>query len=300
MEKILKRIKRRVKWHWWDIIHKLRPVHWVLLPCRDAAQILLRSNSVIAQMIYSMGYEEEERQFLRRTLGPGMTVFDLGANVGWYTILMAQAVGPRGAVHAFEPYPDTFYNLQLNVALNKLSNITLNCLALSQESGTVPFHVFPEGYDAFNSMGAKKRLGRLEAVQQISVPTITLDEYCREKNLRSLDFLKLDVEGMEEFVLRGGQQILQQSPHLVILIELNDKGALQCGSSVATVMQMLQELGFSPHQLTPQGVPVALSESERENTCRGQNLNYNFVFLSPRTQVSHHSGQRRGQEPVVR
>jgi FkbM family methyltransferase len=279
MATMFERIQRRLKWHWWDLVHKSRPPHWVLQPCGDSGQILLRSNSIIAQIILSMGYDEEEKPFLRRTLGPGMTIFDIGANADWYTISMAQAVGPTGSVHVFEPCPDTFHNLQLKMALNKLPNVCLNCLALSQEPGTVSFHVFPEGYDVFNSIGSRERHEGVQAARQVSVPATTLDEYCRERNLISLDFLKIDVEGAEEFVLRGGQQILRQSPHPIMVIKLFEPSARQCGSSVGAALELLQSLGFSPHHLNPEGVPVALSSAEYENTCRGQNPKYNFVFL---------------------
>lgn len=279
MATILERIQRRLKWHWWDIVHKSRPPHWVLQPCGDSGQILLRSNSIIAQIIFSMGYEEEEKQFLRRTLGPGMTVFDIGANVGWHTILTSQAVGPTGKVHAFEPIPDTFHNLQLNVTLNKLTQVLPQCLALSHEPGMLSFHIFPEGYDIYNSMGARERHEGVQAARQVLVPTTTLDDYCRERNLPCVDFLKIDVEGAEEFVLRGGQQVLQESPNPVILIELFEPSARQCGSSVGGAMELLQDLGFSPHSLNPDGIPVALSAAEYDITCQGENPNYNFVFL---------------------
>jgi hypothetical protein len=143
----------------------------------------------------------------------------------------------------------------------------------------VSFHVFPEGYDVYNSIGAKERHEGVQAARQISVPATTLDNYCQEMNLSSLDFLKIDVEGAEEFVLRGGQQILRQSPHPIIMIELFEPSARQCGSSVGAALKLLQSLGFSPHHLNPEGMPVALSATEYEVTCRGQNPDYNFVFL---------------------
>lgn len=281
MTNILKRITRRIKLYWWDQIHKSRPPHWVLLPCGETAQILMRSNSLIGRMVYSMRFEQEEGKFLRRTLGQGMTVFDVGANVGWHTILMSQVVGPTGAVHAFEPFPETFHNLQLNVAINKLNQVTPQCLALSHEPGMISFHVFPEGYDVYNSIGAKDRQEGVQATQQVSVPATTLDDYCRQRKLTSLDFLKIDVEGAEEFVLRGGQKVLEQSPKIIILIELFEPSARQCGSSVAAALEFLESLGFSSYKLTPDGLPVPLSAEEYEITRRGQNPNYNFVFLRP-------------------
>ena len=207
-----------------------------------------------------------------------MTAIDIGANVGWITLLMAQAVGRHGKVHAFEPSPDIFRQLELNVALNNLSQVTVQCLALSNIMGMVPFHIFPEGFEVYNSIGASQRREGQSANRVIDVPVGTLDDYCRENNLTIIDFLKIDVEGAEELVLKGAQKILQQNPQLKIMIELFEPSAKQCGCSVSASMELFNDLGFNPYYLNPEGNLEALSREEYKLTAKGQNPRYNFVF----------------------
>jgi len=210
-----------------------------------------------------------------------MTVFDIGANIGWITIAMAEAVGPHGKVHSFEPSPSTFRQLQLNVALNSLSQVSAQCLAFSNITGTVPFHVFPEGFEVYNSLGALARSEGQSAKQVINVPATTVDDYCQENNLSQVDFIKIDVEGAEELVVKGTQKVLQQNPQLIVMIELYEPSAQQCGCSVSTTMELFQDLGFYPYYLKPGGNLEALSTEECKVTAQGQNPRYNFVFQQP-------------------
>jgi FkbM family methyltransferase len=210
-----------------------------------------------------------------------MTAIDIGANIGWITILMAQAVGRHGKVYAFEPSPDIFRQLELNVALNNLSQVSVQCLALSNITGTVPFHIFPEGFEVYNSIGAWQRREGQSANRVVDVPVGTLDDYCQENNLAVIDFIKIDVEGAEELVLKGAQNILQQNPQVKIMIELFEPSAKQCGCSISTIMELFRDMGFKPYYLNPVGNLEALSLEECKLTAQGQNPKYNFVFQQP-------------------
>jgi FkbM family methyltransferase len=273
-KKILRRLLRR----WWNIRHASLPPHWVLQPCGRSKQILLRSNAFISEIIYSQSYEPDEELYIANSLKEGMTVFDIGANIGLTTILMAQAVGANGRIYSFEPSPPTFRQLQLNINLNGLWQVSVKCLALNNVSGLIPFHVFPEGFEVYNSIGARERVEGLSADQVIHVPAITLDEYCQENNIISIDFLKIDVEGAEELVLIGAQRILKQNPQLKIMIELYEPSARQCGSSIAACLELFQKLDFYPHALTPAGGIVALSQQDYQLIDRGEYPKHNFVF----------------------
>ena len=76
-----------------------------------------------------------------------------------------------------------FRQLELNVALNSLSQVSVQCLALSNIMGTVPFHIFPEGFEVYNSIGALQRKEGQSANRVIEVPVRTVDDYCKENNI---------------------------------------------------------------------------------------------------------------------
>ncbi len=91
-------------------------------------------------------YEFLEQQAILRYLKPGMVAYDIGAHVGFYTLMFAKIVGPSGEVHAFEPYPENVRFLQKHLELNRLTNVILKPLAISDKSGEVEFY---KSYTAF-------------------------------------------------------------------------------------------------------------------------------------------------------
>ena len=184
-----------------------------------------------------------------------------------------------GRVYAFEPCPETAARLRANVALNRLTNVVVVEKALSDREGTAQFHIFPEGGDAYNSLGAARREKEgLCATQVIEVQTTTLDAFASQEGLTSVDLVKLDVEGAEETVLRGGVELLRASPQALVAVELYEPSAVQCGSSVDAIIGMMLSLGFQPHFLVGEGRGLRLdlvrdlSPVVKECTTRGVDL----------------------------
>ena len=118
-------------------------------------------------------FESDIRDFLPHYLKPGMVIFDVGANIGVYSLLCAKYVGESGAVHAFEPTPKTFTQLSANVALNGFAGIKLNRLAVGEMSASSTLYLYAQ--NAINSPSRQDWVGR--PLGQIEVKTITLDEY---------------------------------------------------------------------------------------------------------------------------
>ncbi len=281
LDNLLETIDTRIRPHLWRILYASSPPRWLLQPCGHANQILLRSNSLIAEAIYCRIFEHEEEKFLLNNIQKGMTVFDIGANIGWITIIMAQAVGPQGRVHSFEPYPPIFNHLQLNIALNELSQVSANCLALGNTSGVIPFYIFPEGFEVYNSIGAGERREGQSAHQKINVPVTQLDHYCQENHISQIDLIKIDVEGAEEIVLKGASRILKENPQVIIMMELFEPSAKQCGCSIYNCLKMLLDFGFYPYYLNQEGNLQLLTVEECKIIVQGQNLRYNFIFKQP-------------------
>ena len=174
---------------------------------------------------------------LSELLEPGMVVFDVGANIGYYSLIVAGLVGVDGRVHAFEPTPALAERIRLNRALNALTHITVNQVAVADASGTASLHISLEDPEA-NS------LFQMEAgTNQISVPTTTLDTYAADAALARIDFIKIDCEGSELNVLRGATSLLNENGP-ILLVECNAASLAACGASVSDLCFFLREASY--------------------------------------------------------
>jgi FkbM family methyltransferase len=146
-------------------------------------------------------YSEGEVELFRQILRPGDFAVEVGANYGAHTVFLAQQVGPTGVVAAFEPQRIVFQTLCANIALNNLPNIIALHEAVGAESGSIKVPVLD--YSKTNNFGGLS-LGKFEVGED--VPVVTLDS----KPLKRCNFLKIDVEGMEEQVLRGAARAIER------------------------------------------------------------------------------------------
>ncbi len=144
----------------------------------------------------------------------GMCAFDIGAHLGYYSLLLAKCVGPGGRVVSFEAAPRNFSTLQRNILINNLDNVELINLAVFSKSGMIGMSVSPR--DAASGDWSISRQVNGDSIQ---VQTIPLDEFC-EANQVLPDFLKIDVEGAEYDVLMGGRETIARSQP-TMLIELH-------------------------------------------------------------------------------
>ena len=255
--------QQEIKRFWFELYHRRRPPHDVICYGKDYS-LKLRSDSVLAESLFIGGaFEENEIRFFRDVVKPGMTVFDVGANVGLYSVISGNAVGQSGRVWSFEPFPPIAMYLRENVCLNDLINVTVVEKAVSDLMGTFDFHVFPEGCDVYNSLGAKERPEeKLHAVEKILVEVTTIDAFAGEAGIEKIDILKIDVEGAEERVLKGAEQLIRRSPNVQIVIEIYEPSAQQCGCSSQRLIEMLEGWGFSMFEIGPGCVPICCSAED--------------------------------------
>lgn len=157
--------------------------------------------------------DESELALIRSIVRPGDVAVDAGANIGLFTTSLARAVGEAGGVHAFEPNPETFQQLERNVRLNGLSNVHLNRLALSDSSGSAMLRS-----PVANEPGLASLSGEGDPVAEVTVTT--LDEYSTAADIETIAFLKLDVEGAELDALRGAQGLVEDGRVRRILFEV--------------------------------------------------------------------------------
>lgn len=186
-------------------------------------------------------YEPEDSPFLLEAAKGAQVVFDIGANAGFYSLHWASRLASDGVIHAFEPVPSTYGRLAHNVTLNNLGRvIRTNNFGLGDEMKSVSIFL-PE----FSGSGAAsmKDLHPDETSIQVEVRIDTLDSYFQGAGLSRLDLAKIDVEGAELLVLKGGQKTLAQAKPLLFM-ELLRKWSKPFGYHPNDVVSMLGEMGY--------------------------------------------------------
>ncbi len=194
--------------------------------------------------IWINGFDPRDQQtlFFRQSLRPGDCVLDIGANVGYYSLLAASLVGPGGSVHAFEPCETALTSLRRNVALNPAAAVTLHPLALADRVQSAPFFVASEAHTGLSSL---RDLGdRTHRVAEVA--TAPLDHLI--DTIPPVRLMKIDVEGAELRVLRGARGLLERDrPDL--LLELTDAFLQELGGSAEQVCEWLAGFGYSLYRI---------------------------------------------------
>lgn len=168
----------------------------------------------VLTQIASGTFEPFEVDLFKQAVKEGMTVLDIGANIGFYSLLAARLVGPRGKVYAFEPDPRTTASLRENLRANGLPNVTVIQKAASDQSGLREFKLSRTASHSglYSSMSPESVLGT------IRVETVAVDEVLLRE---SVDVIKLDAEGEEAAVLKGLRRTLERSPRAQLFVEFN-------------------------------------------------------------------------------
>jgi FkbM family methyltransferase len=156
-------------------------------------------------------WEPKVTRAVTATAKPGMTVIDIGAHVGYYSLLFAKCVGPSGRVFSFEPLPENFALLRKNIQLNELQNVQTFPQAVFSSTKEVSITVPDESPNSGDGSVVYNR-----GIKRVRVPTITLDSFCTAAGIQP-NILKIDVEGAEYEVLMGAREIIAQfRPELLI------------------------------------------------------------------------------------
>jgi len=195
-------------------------------------------------------FEDPEWRFVARYLAPGMTVLDIGAHHGFYSLLASVKVGPAGRVVAFEPSPREREKLLRNLAVNGYTNVRVEECALADAAGQQELIVVGGINTGCNSL---RRPDVKEPTSPVAVQVETLDSYLAAHPLPPIDFIKLDAEGAELAILKGSQKLLQQRPRPVIQCELEEIRTRPWGYHPREVMVLLGTMKFHWFQPQPEG-----------------------------------------------
>jgi len=156
-------------------------------------------------------HETEARKELADWVAPGGVVLDIGAHHGLYTLLLSRLVGPGGEVHAFEPHPVNVQKLRENIELNSLDNVRVRQVAVSKRRGVSLFN-----YGNSSTVSSLKRLGK-QRDDWHEVQTVSIDDYLGAAGVGPVSFVKIDVEGAEDWVLSGMETTLARARPTILL-----------------------------------------------------------------------------------
>jgi FkbM family methyltransferase len=215
------------------------------------AQLLL---DLQTEKDYWLGtYEPELQAAISSLAQPGMVVYDIGANIGYVSLLLRRKVGEKGQVYAFEPLPENLERLRTNLALNGLtSQVMVVAGAVVERSKPVRFLVGPSG-GMGKVEGAAGRQG-ISYRDSILVDGISLDEFVYDSGNPTPDLIKMDIEGGEALAVKGMERLLHEA-RPVLLMELHGPRAAE------VVWSALTGAGYRICRMSP-GLPVVTSLNE--------------------------------------
>jgi FkbM family methyltransferase len=210
--------------------------------------------------IYYYGFFEANlANFFINLIKEGDVFLDVGAHVGYYSMLASHLVGKTtGQVHSFEPTPRTFNTLKENASSK--NNISVNNYAVLNKKTKIEFFDYGPKYSAFNSY--KNRTGEemkfLTVPEKVIAETISLDDYCKNKNIKPT-VIKIDAEGAEHLILLAMENILTNiKPVITIEVAGDEEWKDNCHKSIQT----LNEFGYVGYEITTEGYLKKHDEKE--------------------------------------
>ncbi|MCA9873787.1 MAG: FkbM family methyltransferase [Ardenticatenaceae bacterium] len=212
----------------------------------------LKFNAAASNPEYGLGSNEQPvQEAFARYLHAGDVFYDVGANVGFFTVIGAKLVGSGGQVHAFEPVPENAAAVRHNCELNGMKQVTVWETAVSDRSGMGQLQLAQYSGGASLSVAAPPP----DYKETVSVDLITLDEFLEEKKAAPPSLVKIDVEGAEINVLKGMVNLIEKhKPIIIFEIDDGEVAAFQKKKTICT--DFLQNMGYTI-ELLPDSYPHA-------------------------------------------
>lgn len=204
-------------------------------------------NSYIGRYLYYRGiFEEQVIHKISSVVRPGMTVLDIGANIGLHTNVVASLVGSHGKVISVEPQSGVRVLLKENIKLNQFDNVEILDCALGEEQGKGDIYMVNEHNDGQSTLipGCNRTACPSE---KVNISTVNLA--MRDLKIRKVDIVKIDVEGAEMQVLKGGREYFRDSPTKYMFIECVDQHLRRFGSTGEELVKWLWSEGYQTQGL---------------------------------------------------
>jgi FkbM family methyltransferase len=228
----------------------LRDRDWSDVVGVNGGEMEVLLDDLIGRSIYVNGIWERPNTVAMRMLArPGDVAFDVGANSGYYSLLLSTLVGASGRVYGFEPIPATRELLLRNLARNEATNVEVVPIALSSEPGSVQMNV-----TATRNTGASHVVAasvdepfRAGILETLTIQCSTADAFWESVGRPPVRLVKIDIEGHEFHAIRGMRQLLASSSRTIVMVEVRDSFLRAAGASAAELFDFLRALGYGSY-----------------------------------------------------
>ncbi len=194
-------------------------------------------------------------------------IVDIGANIGVYSFWFSKCINDKGRIFSFEPDRKNLERFKYGFSLNHISSLSIHDIAISDKNGEAKFF---SGLDEQSSLFYESEKS---AQQFTTVKTQTLDDFCKQNNLATINFLKIDVEGAEWFVLKGASELLQNKSIKIIQLELNNH-INKFNLKIDDVVDMMSNYQYELYRLEEYFVKIDIHTI---NLLEEENNNYYFI-----------------------
>jgi len=217
-------------------------------------------------------FEKFETELVKKEIAKGDIVLDIGANIGYFTLIFSQIVGKDGRVYAFEPDPNNFEILKKNIEINNIKNVILIQKAVSNTSKPLSLYLCDYNH-AQHRIYPSSRCN-----EKIDVESTTIDEYLAGTEFfNKINFVKMDVEGSEYDAIDGMKKTLQSNLSLKMLCEFSPKQIQERGLQPQDILNQLLNHNFKIYPITTAGekiIPIDYSKSTVDEIMKiGHGLN---------------------------
>lgn len=240
MSMLLKPLRSFVPLSVKEFLHSLKERKATVVTLEGFKLAVHQHDTIISEQIrQNKVWAQSETRLFRELITPGMTVVDVGANIGYFSLLASTLVGPKGRVHAFEPDPVNCGLLRRNVRMNHASNIKVVQAALSNNDEPVQLFLNSDNkgdHRIWESTG--------ESRTKITVTATTFDQYLKE-TATVPNFIKIDVQGAEGYVLEGMSETLAQAGTKYLILEFWPEAMRKCQTDPKRVIQQIADAGFT-------------------------------------------------------
>lgn len=226
-------------------------------------------------------YEPEASYFILNVLEKGDCFIDIGAHIGYFSLLAASLVGPEGKVLSFEPEHSNYNHLKENIGLNGFNNIQIFKLALGSEDEEKQFFInldndgghalWNVGTHPFNTKSRDNLVTR-------NIRVATLDHLLENEQLTILKFIKIDTEGAEHDILRGGINTIIKHRVPYILCEINRFGLNKMGTNENNLRFFLENIGYETHILIHHNSDTRIRRLSPNHFLKSQYV-FNLLFV---------------------
>ncbi len=215
--------------------------------------VLSKDDDDISPQIEEFGWYEDEKfetKIFEKHLKKGMSVLDLGANIGFYSLFARSIVGESGRVFSFEPFPGNIALLRESIRQNNFTNVFATESAVSDRSGTSTLYLSPDACSEHSLLDLDFDYDETPMEKTIQVQVTSVDEYFAKNHPDAkIDFIKMDIEGSESRALEGMQKTLKQNQKISIMTEFWANGFREDGLDPKDFLDRLVGLGFELYHI---------------------------------------------------